>query len=119
MLRLMYPVPGRTIYGCSSFTAKWQHNLGTLERVLLELSEDGGQTWGQLWNLRNSGLFRGSVWFHEFVRPANDAAFFRVRWERDASVQDVNGRVRDHRVPGLPLLRLTAARSSNLLPYGR
>jgi hypothetical protein len=101
-LHLTFPVPGGTIYGCNHLVTTWQHNLGTLERVSLELSEDGGQTWSRLGDLRNTGLFRGTLTLHEFVRPANDRAFFRIRWQRDASVQAVNGPLRITEGPYYP-----------------
>jgi hypothetical protein len=94
MLRLVWPLAGTTVHGCSHFRPQWRHNLGTLETVRLDLSLDGGQTWDSMARLRNSGVSRASYTQYEFVEAPTDRAFFRVLWERNPAAQSVSGPLR-------------------------
>ncbi len=67
----------------------WSHNLGTSETVMIELSRDGGTTWGPLGTaIANSGNTSGTVSW-AVTGPATTAARVRVTWSRSPAVQDV------------------------------
>jgi hypothetical protein len=74
----------------SSRTISWNHNLGTLESVAIELSRDGGAMWSTIAAaVANSANASGSVsWV--VTGPATTAARIRVTSLSNGAVQDVS-----------------------------
>jgi hypothetical protein len=71
----------------SSYTITWNHNLGALEHVNVELSRDGGATWQTIG--ANVGLSSTSGSFAWVATgPATTTARVRVSWVSNASVRD-------------------------------
>ena len=70
---------------------RWTHNLGTAERVRIELSRDGGASWVSLASaLENSSATSGTFdW--AVTGPVTAAARIRVSWTRNGAVQDMSG----------------------------
>jgi Big-like domain-containing protein len=74
----------------STQSLTWSHNLGTLERVHIDLSRDGGATWEAVaTNVLNSGNKNGT--FNWIVTgPASNTARIRVTWAANVAVKDVS-----------------------------
>jgi hypothetical protein len=81
----------------------WTHNLGTAERVHIDISRDDGLSWSAL----AAGVpLRGtesSAFQWRVTGPPTDAARLRVRWSRDDRVTSVSSRFSI----SPPFLRLT------------
>jgi hypothetical protein len=68
----------------------WGHNLGTAERVNIDLSRDGGATWSSIAaNVPNTAAATGTYpWV--VTGPATTRARVRVSWTSDPNVQSVS-----------------------------
>jgi Tol biopolymer transport system component len=89
-IRLTSPARGTSWPVCVDVPIRWQHNLGTQERVKVEISRDGGGTWTPVAaNVRNTGALRGSF-FWEANGGASVDGRVRVSWLRDPSVFGVS-----------------------------
>jgi hypothetical protein len=68
----------------------WSHNLGTAERVNIDLSRDGGTTWSSIaTNVPNTTDTTGSfAWV--VTGPATTRARVRVSWTADPNVQSAS-----------------------------
>jgi hypothetical protein len=74
----------------STRNISWRHNLGTTERVNIDLSRDGGTTWSPIAsNVPNTTATSGSfAW--TVTGPATSRARVRVSWVADPNVQSVS-----------------------------
>ncbi len=74
----------------STRNINWRHNLGTAERVNIDLSRDGGATWSPIAaNVPNATATTGSfAWI--VTGPATTRARVRVSWTTDPNIQSVS-----------------------------
>jgi hypothetical protein len=67
----------------------WSHNLGTMERVEIAISRDGGATWTTFASLLPTSNTSGSfLWPVE--GPATTTARIRMRWEANPAISDMS-----------------------------
>jgi hypothetical protein len=74
----------------SAHNITWTHNLGTAERVTIEVSQDGGSTWSVVAASAANTSSTSSTFSWTVTGPATTTARIRVTWVRDGTVSDVS-----------------------------
>ncbi len=112
-IQIVDPAAGARVPRCSYVPIAWRHNLGTLEHVKVEASDDAGATWRAIaTSFRNNGAGRSSTIMWWVWGPEVDTGMVRVSWKRDDSVSATVGNLVTQ---SMPTLRL-ASRTKNSGP---
>jgi hypothetical protein len=88
-VQLVAPSSGNNYPLCTVMPITWRHNLGTLERMNVEVSYDGGAAWRPVvMDFANLGASRTTVW-HWVGGPETQTGMVRVTWTKDGRLTAV------------------------------